>query len=488
MKPSYTSKETLDRAQLSATRFFDESYGPFISRVHPNLATKLRKDRAARLAEVSQRREEAYRLVKAAKSPTDRFPGLTGLYFNRPGDRKFPKQNPATTTPSGKPEADHTAADLTGPGTWAVVEKRDWCQEHRIRLETRPGAGVQTPDNSGDRWTDMLTERGARKISESCYYMACQRGGFTTFATLTLNDQARERMTRQGMVPKFRLDAAGHPLPPEAARAKPGSFSLKYHPSKEETPAYNVAEVNKDWKPVTIQDPDFGPLRYNPLKEGYVWSLQKEVSRFFEAANKVYQRGWQYRRLANRPTERDGIACDIETRQKYQPLALKTVKVAGSRALYCAAAEAEREEKGEPYTPIRYYKKRPPCPRRAYRVLSEQHAGKLPYTPLKWWREPLAYLWVAENPNRKDDNGEPLPICDEDGVYNEGATNPHIHIMMAWRVERKHFRHWAARLEKLWGHGTNHLEKIKDPQKAGSYVAKAAGYLCKAQVNGHSTT
>lgn len=138
-------------------------------------------------------------------------------------------------------------------------------------------------------------------------------------------------------------------------------------------------------------------------------------------------------------------------------------------------------KKGEPYTPIRYYKKRPQCPRRAYRVLNEQHAGKLAYTPLKWWREPLAYLWVAENPNRKGQDGEVMPICDENGVYNESATNPHIHIMMAWRVERRHFRHWAARLEKLWGHGTNHLEKIKDPQKAGSYVAKAAGYLTKGQ-------
>lgn len=37
------------------------------------------------------------------------------------------------------------------------------------------------------------------------------------------------------------------------------------------------------------------------------------------------------------------------------------------------------------------------------------------------------------------------------------------------------------RIEALWGHGFAHLKEIKDPQKAGTYVAKAAGCLSKAQ-------
>src|SRR5690606_26909975 len=127
-------------------------------------------EETARLADDagrSARRAEALRLVKAAKSPTDRFPGLTGAYFNR-----LPMKNKPPAVELSK-EAPHMAQDLNQPGTWAVVEKRDWCGEYRLRMETRPGAGVQTPDNSGDRVTAMLSERGARKISEACYFMAC---------------------------------------------------------------------------------------------------------------------------------------------------------------------------------------------------------------------------------------------------------------------------------------------------------------------------
>jgi len=454
MKPSYTSKETLNRAQLSAARFFDSPYGPFISRVHPNLADKLREDRDARQAEVSQRRAEAHRLVKAAKSPTDRFPGLTGQYFNRTADKRFLRRNPKTTTDSGHEEASHVAPDLTQPGTWAVVEKRPWAGEHRIRLETRPGAGVATPDNAGDRWTEMLTERGARKISESCYFMACQRGGFTTFATLTLNSAARDRIAKRGLVPIHRLDAAGFPNPPEAARAKQGPLGVQYQ-LDDDTPAYNVARINENWQPITVKDPDHGPLRYNPLKKGYVWSLQKEAGRFFEAANKMYTRGWQYRRAIPAGPPRAHPA----TQAEFSPLTgqWETVKVEGSPKRIPARRTATTE--GHPVTWLQ----------------------DGPYTPIKFKAEPLAYLWVAENPNRTDENGDPLPICDEHGEYDEHSTNPHIHLMMKWRVDYRHFPFWARRLEKLWGHGFAHLEKIKDPHKAGSYVAKAAGYLSKAQ-------
>jgi hypothetical protein len=77
---------------------------------------------------------------------------------------------------------------------------------------------------------------------------------------------------------------------------------------------------------------------------------------------------------------------------------------------------------------------------------------------------------VAENPDRIDEEtGEVM------------GENPHLHLLMNWRVDYRHFDAWAKRLEKLWGNGFAHLEKLKDPSKAGSYVAKAAGYLSKAQ-------
>ncbi|MDX1802035.1 MAG: hypothetical protein R3303_13970, partial [Marinobacter sp.] len=170
MIESYTDTNAINRAQDSAARFFT------FDQESIEIA-----DRTGREA----RRAEAHRLVKAAKSPTDRYPGLTGAYFNRPA----PRREPVPLELDAEPAA--VAPDLTQPGTWAVMERREWAGEYRLRIETRPGAGVQTPDNSGDRITAMLSERGARKISESCYYMACQHGGFRTFATLTLTSEAR---------------------------------------------------------------------------------------------------------------------------------------------------------------------------------------------------------------------------------------------------------------------------------------------------------
>ncbi len=76
----------------------------------------------------------------------------------------------------------------------------------------------------------------------------------------------------------------------------------------------------------------------------------------------------------------------------------------------------------------------------------------------------LAYCWVVEIP--KNENGE---------------DNPHVHMLLGWSVPYRHFKEWAARIEKIWGSGYFHLEKIKDCACAGAYMAKAAGYLTKAQ-------
>jgi hypothetical protein len=90
--------------------------------------------------------------------------------------------------------------------------------------------------------------------------------------------------------------------------------------------------------------------------------------------------------------------------------------------------------------------------------------------------EGLQYCWVVEVP--KNEHGE---------------DNPHVHILMNWKVKYlaknkdgklvKVFREWAKRIESIWGNGTMHLEKIKDCACAGAYMAKAAGYLTKAQGN-----
>ena len=395
MMESYTEKENLTRAAENAARFFSFD------------------DESARLADDagrSARRAAALRLVKAAKSPTDRFPGLTGAYFNRAA----PKLKPALVElPEPKP---HTAQDLKQPGTWAVVEKRDWCGEWRLRMETRPGSDHKTPENSGDRITAMLSERGAKKISESCYWLACKRGGFTTFATLTLSEEARRNLQRRVLKPTGNQSPDGFTtIKPEIEPAKPKQRPLApvFDGENQHAEANQAATVAAEHTP--LHETTGRP--YTPLQPEWVLSVQKEASRFFEAAGQMYRRGWQYQNDNG-----------------------ETVRVPGSRALYCVEGEDTDKRNGARFT------------------------------RLKWWREPLDYLWVAENPDRVDE---------ETGEYL--GENPHIHLMMRWRVPYRHFQAWAERLEKLWGHGFAHLEKIKDPQKAGAYVAKAAGYLTKGQ-------
>lgn len=76
---------------------------------------------------------------------------------------------------------------------------------------------------------------------------------------------------------------------------------------------------------------------------------------------------------------------------------------------------------------------------------------------------PLLYCWVAENPTNA-----------------EGERNPHVHVLMNWRVPAWLFKDWAARMEGLWRQGFAHLEKIRDEQAATAYMLKAVGYLAKA--------
>jgi len=406
----YTAPLNLDRAAREASRFFSMS---------DEYAERIRQ------AGRSARRAEALRLVKAAKSPTDRFPGLTGAYFNRAA----PKLKPALVElPEPKP---HTAQDLKQPGTWAVVEKRDWCGEWRLRMETRPGSDHKIPENSGDRITAMLSERGAKKISESCYWLACKRGGYTTFATLTLSEEARRNLQRKVLKQTGNQSPDGFTtIKPEIEAPKPKQRPLAplFDGENQHAEANQAATVAAEYTPLfrnpKTADGDRETLRpYTPLQPEWVLSVQKEASRFFEAAGKMYQRGWQYK-------DENG----------------ETVKVPGSSK--CIPAKRTATTEGNPVTWL--------------------EDG--PYTPIKFKREPLDYLWVAENPDRVDeDTGEFL------------GENPHIHLMMRWRVPYRHFQAWAERLEKLWGHGFAHLEKIKDPQKAGAYVAKAAGYLTKGQ-------
>lgn len=74
------------------------------------------------------------------------------------------------------------------------------------------------------------------------------------------------------------------------------------------------------------------------------------------------------------------------------------------------------------------------------------------------------YIWVAECPANDD-----------------GIPNPHVHLLLNYRVPREHFQGWAQRVERLWGHGMAHLERIQYKEAAAGYLIKAVGYAAKGE-------
>jgi len=304
------------------------------------------------------REAKRHRLVKAAKCPTEDFQAKTRFYdnaklmdlirpnlampesekFGRVGsietETQFPdhieidgsKYNLADYATTGELVPYNERQPVTGSGRWAVISHREWSGEYRIRTQVeQPHAAP--PEQSGQRVTSKLSDRGALALADSCHYMAVKHGGYSTFLTLTFDEEARARI---------------------------------------------AAEES---------------------------TIQKEASRFFDGIQKMYQRGWEAK------------------------TALGTVRMPPSQFM------ARTNEKME----------------------------------IKRVREPLKYCWVAENPKNE-----------------AGEDNPHLHVLMSWRVPFEVFQSWAAKIESLWGQGFAHLEKIKDPMQAGAYMAKAAGYLTKA--------
>lgn len=353
---SLTSNETIQRAIEEARFFVPENKW---AEKMPNVASGLARENARQAA---LREAERHRLVKAAKCPTDDFEAKKRFYdnaklmdlirpnlampesekFGRVGsietETQFPdyieidgsKYNLADYATNGELVPYNERQPVTGSGRWAVISHREWSGEYRIRTQVeQPHAAP--PEQSGQRVTAKLSDRGALALADSCHYMAVKHGGYSTFLTLTFDDEARARI---------------------------------------------AAEES---------------------------TIQKEASRFFDGIQKMYQRGWEAK------TD------------------LGKVRMPSSKYM------ARTNEKME----------------------------------IKRVREPLKYCWVAENPKNE-----------------AGEDNPHLHVLMSWRVPFEVFQSWAAKIESLWGQGFAHLEKIKDPMQAGAYMAKAAGYLTKA--NGES--
>ena len=388
---------TPEQAAIARTKraFFSD---PEAQAYHAGRALRYAIDRDARSA--------AHRLVKGAQSPTKedgrpwkpRFVQVTPAPDWQPGsdfapkareelDRRAPVWHDVVPATGEIVRAVNPALPVTErkTGRFAVLSYRHWSREYRLRTLVT-AQGVQPPGSDGQRQGRMLTQAGARKIGESCEYVARARGGYTTFLTLTLDEDARRR-----------------------------------------------------------------------VREGET-TIQREVSRFFDAAQKLYQRGYvlpyRKRRLRDGQSPAAGwIEQRDENGTRWEVKRERVTMPPARSVLWRASKSKSRTDEGWPVT---WLAERP---------------------------EPLDYVWVIENPDRietTDDGAKYVPLVQTAAGRLVRDTNPHVHVLMRWQVPYEMFSAWAERLESLWGQGFAHLERIKDPESAGAYMAKAAGYIAKA--------
>ncbi|MCF7982681.1 MAG: hypothetical protein K9K86_11915 [Pseudomonadales bacterium] len=249
-------------------------------------------------------------------------------------------------------------------GQFTRIQERDWSGEIRIRTYVETPLAVP-PQQSGDRVSEMLSDRGGRKIADSCHYMALKKGGYRTFITGTFSPEARARIKRRYARPKTWEDASGKHTP------------------------------------ICFDDGLFIPIEYV-----YESTVQAEVSRCMDAIKKMYLRGWEKKNGERVPS---------------------TAPVIGKRKV----GKYRKGRQGD-------------------------------YIEINYERESLCYCWVVEVPKNE-----------------EGEDNPHVHILMNWQVPYDQWDDWRERLEAIWANGYFHLEKLKSPEYAGAYMAKAAGYLSK---------
>jgi hypothetical protein len=89
------------------------------------------------------------------------------------------------------------------------------------------------------------------------------------------------------------------------------------------------------------------------------------------------------------------------------------------------------------------------------------------------------WQWVTDYCAR---NGHPRPVyayaCESksDGAR---AYHPHLHVLTSLVLPRAVWRSFAAEAEAAWGLGSVHMEVIKRPRNAATYLLKAAEYSVK---------
>lgn len=401
-----------------------------------NLRTEHVREAAARIAEKA-------RLVKGRKSPTEKYLARMDAQSRR---LRTLNKSVRPKTVIDNPDVNFSAEmlySLAEHSTPAVLNQhgrrakgepkktpismhlmhRSWNETYKFQAITETPASAAPDANVGERFSERLTARSVSKIFEAGAYTAAVHGGFSTFLTLTFN-RAQRLAIFGGMVDEQDCVSSGshHPI-----RYRRNMVTVRAARGEKKV-AHPITDVAGEYW--------LFPHRDNPRVT-----------------------------VMNRGGVIAGAYCDINQKPEHEFFMEKTLETTigkevsrfldGAKKLYQRGWIADHTVKIDPDSGQRY------CDLKPEKVA--KYVKPSEFGPTQE-RADFHYIWVAECPANED--GEP---------------NPHVHVLLNWRVQPHLFSAWAKRLEKIWGHGFATLERIKKPQAAGSYIIKAVGYAAKGE-------
>jgi len=332
---------------------------------------------------------------------------------------------------------------------------QEWSDNYRLGLETGAlGAKTAPPLAAGERLTDSLSKKAVRNILESGAYLSTCRGGYSTFLTLTFNTEARKRILDIAAIPQGKVKKYSYKI--KAFNPSTGRYkTVKKHYQIRCIDGVPSEYVKTDGK-LDVEKAENEKGYCNGIAASGAWSsvefkpvssIGLEVARFFDGAQKIYQRGWLPRFKEVETTKSKAANMVIYSKTKK--------KIKSALPMICPEYIDPLTPDGSAFDDTGEMIKFNPRKHCSSEFLNNIH-GECEKAA------PLDYMWVAEMPEN-----------------SKGEKNPHVHVMMRWQVEKPVFLAWAERLEALWGHGFAKLERIKTPEAASNYLLKAVGYLTK---------
>ena len=282
--------------------------------------------RSKLIREAASQRDERLRLVKGRKSPTDPFRlrrerqikslrlldrvrrpksvlESSEAYFNHDGlYRSTESSTPYVFNQNGKLSRGETKRAAIA----MHLMHRDWSNSYKLQAITQTPSSAAPDVNTGERFTEKLSSRSVRNIFEAAAYTSACHGGFTSFLTLTFT-KAQRLAIFGGMTDGEEYVSAGahHPIGYKrnmvTKRARAGE-------KKVGDPIVDIAGEywtipSKDRPIPRVMNQggmiagDYCDIKSKPsqvftMEKTLETSIGKEVSRFLDAAKKLYQRGW----------------------------------------------------------------------------------------------------------------------------------------------------------------------------------------------------